>query len=197
MAAGLLALLAILIYLMRIHRTVAYCVAVLSVIEVVVFSGSHRPSFDLASIRDPADVFLASRTDDDYRIMRTRYPNRAMSTGADDIWGYDPLVIRRYAEFMAYTQGLNPNGITSDIVFRRTHPLFSMLRCRYVFLPNGGVLELKNPMPHVCLVKDWVIGKTEMKFLQQWNMAISIRGGLSFLNLRLFQNLLIRAKKVK
>jgi hypothetical protein len=89
--------------------------------------------------------FLAERPGD-YRILMTLGENTAMSLGALDMWGYDAVVPRRYAQFMAFTQGLNPDAATKDLLFTRLDPLFAMLRWRYAFeYDKDGNLKGSQP----------------------------------------------------
>ena len=73
-----------------------------------------------------------------------------MLTGRYDVWGYDPGVLRRYAEFMTFTQGGDPDHAGEYLRFLlpapgggapklRLHRLYAMLRLRYVFVPEKDV----------------------------------------------------------
>jgi hypothetical protein len=64
-------------------------------------------------------------------------------------------VSQRYAEFIAFTQGINPDQVTQNVLFHRLDPLYAMLRLRYAFVPQDGqlnIVESPNPMEHVQLV---------------------------------------------
>jgi hypothetical protein len=97
-----------------------------------------------------------------YRILNPLNPNSAMSWGNEDLWGLDPGVLMRYAEFMAFTQGLNPDNVNQDLGFSRPHRLYSMLRCRhvYIYMPNtNGVKEFaakeRALVPRLQLIDDY------------------------------------------
>ncbi len=86
-----------------------------------------------------------------------------MSAGLYDLWGYDPGVLKRYAQFMSYTQGHKPDDATQYIEFSRFHKLYKMLRGRYIIIPDGNstqIEEIQNVMPRLQLIQDWVV-KTE------------------------------------
>src|SRR5262249_37466674 len=88
-------------------------------------------------------------------------PNSAMSLGVPDLWGYDASVVRRYAEFVAWSQGGDPNKATQDVNFASIDPLFAMVRLRYVLLSqtgNSGLFEVgTSPLPHVLFVSKYRI----------------------------------------
>ena len=60
------------------------------------------------SPESPALGKFVSSIQSDARILNLWKPNSALSFKAFDIWGYDPGVPKRYAEFIAFTQGENP-----------------------------------------------------------------------------------------
>ncbi len=103
--------------------------------------------------------------------------NNVVPAGANGISGYDPLVPRRYAEFMFYSEGLNPDD--ADMVLpvwpiKKVSPMWRLVRLRYVFTNDqfnsvlytpdnranmlpAGVVFPKEPgdLPHVLLVDEW------------------------------------------
>ncbi|PYL62878.1 MAG: hypothetical protein DMF24_02370, partial [Verrucomicrobia bacterium] len=95
----------------------------------------------------------------DYRIMNVANPNSAMLIGAQDMWGYEATVVRRYAEFMTWSQGGDPDQTMSYVKFVRYDPLFAMLRLRYVLGQRGNQLEIGDaaeaPMSHLQLVSSY------------------------------------------
>ena len=83
-----------------------------------------------------------------------------MMMGSKDLWGYDPGVLNRYAEFMAFTQGRNPETATEYQEFPRIHPLFKMLRNRYVPISEEGKMgfeEIPSVLSRLELIQDWVL----------------------------------------
>jgi len=127
----------------------------LAVIEIFFFASGVRATFDSTSVASMAvKKFLATQPGD-IRILNVFNPNGALALGAQDLWGNDPGVVRRYAEFMGFTQGVNPDAVTQYIAFRRLDPLYALLRLRFAFVPQGGsvqVLEETNSMERVQLV---------------------------------------------
>jgi hypothetical protein len=138
-------------------------IVLLGVAEMFLFARAARPTFDSASVINQDEISFLDQHPGDYRIINRFNPNSAMSTGASDLWGYDASVVRRYAEFVAWSQGGDPDSATQDVNFKWADPLYSMLRLRYVLLPQPGnfqAFEIETPpMPHVQLVSKYRIAK--------------------------------------
>ncbi len=153
-SSGICALLGIIFFLMRFSRRAVYLLVLLAVGEILYFAKGLRPTFELRSAHMPETAQLSAEKGD-YRLLNLVNPNTAMSHNIGDIWGYDPGVLRRYAEFMTFTQGGDPDKATQYVQFSRYHKLYKMLRCRYIIGFGQGkiqVLEFKDPMPRVCLI---------------------------------------------
>jgi len=56
------------------------------------------------------------------------------------------------AEFVAWSQGADPDKATQDVNFKWADPLFAMFRLGYIFLPQPGnfrVFDVETPpLPH-------------------------------------------------
>jgi hypothetical protein len=95
----------------------------------------------------------------DYRLLWLNPDDTSDSgyiLGAPTIWGNDPFVLRRYAEFIAFTQGENPDEVTQYVTIRNLSPLYALIRCRFVLAPASGhelrVYENSRILPRVLLV---------------------------------------------
>ena len=133
----------------------------LALVEVFTFARILNPSFNLPehyvrtgvnAVRD----YLASRPGD-YRILLLTNPNAVMAIGAQNIWGYGSTPLKRYIEFMGFTQGVDPDAANQYVPFRSLHRLYSMLRCKYAFVPGANglqVVETVDAMPRVSLISD-------------------------------------------
>jgi hypothetical protein len=130
-AAVLLALSGVL-FLSRYSRYWLLAACFLGVVELIVFARSSLVTFDLARTRYAYVQKLLKETPGDYRIFHSLNPNSAMSLGAYDIMGDDPGMLRRYAEFLAFSQGDDPDEVQQNVPIRHIPPAFAMLRCRYV-----------------------------------------------------------------
>jgi hypothetical protein len=144
----------------RFSRWVCYIIAFLAIMEVCVFARGSLVYFDSASFQPSVIKEFAGKHADDYRILYLDNPNSAMSLGVQNIWGYDPGVPKRYAEFMTFTQGLDPDYASQYVNFRRFHSLYSMLRCRH-FLSGKDksltVTDTGTSMQRLVLIGDWKV----------------------------------------
>jgi hypothetical protein len=94
----------------------------------------------------------------DYRVLDIPYPNNGFLLGAPDFGGDNPAVLRRYAEFIYFTQMGDPDHVTQVLPIRAPVPIYSMLRFRYAFIRSGPGLFVEEsktpPLPHLLLVSD-------------------------------------------
>ncbi|MDD5351053.1 MAG: hypothetical protein PHQ12_12645 [Chthoniobacteraceae bacterium] len=140
-------------------RPALWILAALAVAEPFGFSLHTRETFDVRTIAPDALRGFIKDHPGDYRTLNLlpSGPNSAMSLGTFDMWGADPGAVRRYAEFMTWTQGGNPDDATQYVPFGKIDPLYAMLRFKYGFqLSNQrgiGIFESPaEPMAHVQIV---------------------------------------------
>jgi hypothetical protein len=72
----------------------------------------------------------------------TLHPNLGMVLGRDEIWGYDQLPLRRWAELAAWTQGRPPEGAG---LYQRLEPSprLALLRLRHFLVEGRPPLALR------------------------------------------------------
>jgi hypothetical protein len=76
-----------------------------------------------------------------------------MSIGVEDVSGDDPSVLLRYAQFLAFTQGIDPDSAQQLIPVQKKNSLLQLLRCRFLFLSRDSrVIEMPKPLPHFLLI---------------------------------------------
>ena len=159
LGAGVCVLLGILLILGRRDQRALVAVVALGLTEMIVFACGARATFDAATIVNADEKRFLDEHPGDYRIMNVVNPNSAMLIGGQDLWGYDATVVRRYAEFMTWTQGGDPREAMSYVKFVQFDPLFAMLRQRFVFAQQGDKLEMAEapvpPMPHLQLISKY------------------------------------------
>ena len=159
-AAGSCLIVAGLLFLLRSSRRVVYVMILLAVIEMFTFARMNRPTFAYDDLKISQFKAFFKAHPGDYRILNFVNANTAMSTGAQDIWGYGPVAMGRYVQFMAWTQGADPDKATTYLKINQYHPLFKMLRLRYVFTAGDKgvtVQEYEDWMPRISLVQDWKV----------------------------------------
>src|SRR5581483_2716237 len=111
------------------HRAIPAILALL-VVEMLWFAHGVRPSFDSAGAINGEEISFLKAHPGDYRVLNQLNPDSAMSIRVPEFWGYDASVVRRYAEFVAWSQGKDPDRATQDVTFRWADPLYAMLRLR-------------------------------------------------------------------
>jgi hypothetical protein len=157
-AAAVCALLGIILFAARYNARALFGVIPLAVAEMLVFASNARPISDSSVIVNAEEKNFLAEHPGDYRIMNVNNPNTAMIIGAYDLWGYDATVMRRYAEFMTWTQGGDPNGAMSYVKLVQFDPLFAMLRERYVFAQQSGKFEMEEApvvLAHLQLISNY------------------------------------------
>jgi len=154
-AAATMGVLGMLLWMLGKSAWIPRLILAIAVSEMFCFARGLRDTFDSTSPAPaPVREFLAAHPGD-IRILNPLNPNSALALDAQDLWGGDPGVVRRYAEFIGFTQGINPDQVTQDVPFRQLDSLYAMLRLRYAFVPQDGrlqVMEASNPMERVQLV---------------------------------------------
>lgn len=122
----------------RRHPRALMAITALAVVEMLVFVRSSLATFPMDDALDtPAAAFLRSKPGGDYRVLNTANPNLAMAIGARDIWGYDPGVLLRYAEWLHATQGNDPDDADQMLTFHGLPAIYGpLLRCRYELTPQ-------------------------------------------------------------
>jgi hypothetical protein len=159
-AGATITIVALLLWWLRRWRPALGLLLALAVVELFVFARLSLDHFDLEETVNPAIKRFLEQHPGDFRIANLDTPNTALSLCAQDVWGYEPGVVLRYAQLLAFARGLRPDQavlLTAlDNAFRLDHPLLNMLRCRFVFTLENGQLaihERTNYLPHVLLVQ--------------------------------------------
>ena len=169
-AAGTTFIVGGLAYLQRSSPRVIYILVLLAIVEMFVFGRLNRPTFSYQDLGISQLKGFYATHPGDYRVLSFINPNTAMSTGAQDIWGYGPVAMGRYVQFMAWTQGSDPDKATTYLKINQYHPLFKMLRLRYVFTPEEKgvrVREYEDWMPRISLVHDWKVAGSRDEIFQE------------------------------
>ncbi len=158
--SGMLVVLTLLLFLVRSSEKAVYAIVFLAIAEIFLFARASRATFDLTALRQPETEKFLAKHQGDYRILNTRHPNSAMSMGLKDVWGYDSVVLRRYAEFITFTQGYAAADATQYVKFSKFPELYGMLRCRFAFVPGMGKTEIiqnNNIMPRLKLIHEYMV----------------------------------------
>jgi len=157
--SGVAALVTIALVLCSGSRRWGYALALLSIIQLVSFSRTMVTTFSLSDAYPPSLRAWYNAHPGDFRILPFGFPyNSAIGLGAYDIWGYDPVVQRRYSEVITASQNINANLATMYIQFKHPSTLFGVLGCRYVLSNTpDGVIEfpIRDALPGALIVYNY------------------------------------------
>ncbi len=144
MTAGILLVVAMLLYARSFHQGAAVALAIVGLGEMFWFANSTLATFSLAETVPTSVHDFLSAHPGDYRILELPDPNAAIAIGAEDIWGYDPMVLGRYSQFVTFSQGGNPEDADMYVNFSRITPMLGLLRLKYVFRNQVVVSETEK-----------------------------------------------------
>ncbi|MFB3896339.1 MAG: hypothetical protein ACE14V_08560 [bacterium] len=144
-------------------------IGLLTIGEIVVFAYSSQPTFDLSTLKYSGLDSIKPLIATDNRILNIPKSNADMVSGLYDIWGNQPLILRRYAEYIAYTQGGALDRLSPQMKFTNFGALY-LLRCQYILLTAEKpieYLELKPEkiLPRTLLIQKYRILKTRDEIL--------------------------------
>jgi hypothetical protein len=90
-------------------------------------------------------------------------PNDAILYGYNNIEGYDPLILKRYLDYLNKSQGTPQfsEAVSVQYVDRLDNNLIRMLNLKYAVQANGKVLELPEALPRAFMVRQAVALPTE------------------------------------
>ncbi len=118
--------------LWRRARSPRWAVALLVVgcLEVFIFAATHRGRVDHEALRVVRMQSQIARLGPDERFFWAVADNRAVPVRGQSIWGYDPVMLARYAEFVARTQILDGGPLDLTVAYpSQFHPLYGLMRC--------------------------------------------------------------------
>jgi hypothetical protein len=148
-------------FLRRAGRIGAYALVCVGLVELVGFAHDCRGTFNLRAILPTSEERAVAAHLDGARLFNiTARSDAGMLGGWDDIWGYDSFQPGRYTEFMAFTQGKDPDAAVDDLQLTHWHPLYSMLRCRFVIVPGPAgdqAREVPGALGRLVLVRDFKV----------------------------------------
>lgn len=152
-----------------------YGLALLAVLELGAFSRLARGLMSTGA-QYPERWRAVLRADPgDYRVLHdwSVHPNVAMRLGLYDLMGYSQLSLKRYAEFIAASQGADAGRVERYPPVNVLPKVFSMLRLRYVLKdPRRPPQRAAGDMPRLNLLQDYQVipGKEE-------RLAVLLRPG--------------------
>ncbi|MBW1685457.1 MAG: YfhO family protein [Deltaproteobacteria bacterium] len=165
LAAGMAGLL----WLARSRRWALRLVVAVGVMELLVFAYANRGAQRVEILRHRLPVLVETyeRAGTNRVLEARRGTNVAMRTGGYNLWGYDPITLVRYEEFIAFTQGREVAAMNNigGKPPNRVHPLLAMLRLEFRVKISAEVDEHPRPLPRFLLLgKHRVLSNRETIF---------------------------------
>jgi hypothetical protein len=139
-------------------RRAAWVFAALMALDSVWFAWPTLASFALRETVYPPIADVLRQNPGDYRTLNLVNPGANMGLRSEGLWGNDPFVLKRYAEFMFFTQGLNPATANQYLPLQRNSPLLALLRGRVVFAPNDKGIAVQ-PLQEQVFPRFFVVTK--------------------------------------
>jgi len=127
-------------------------------LEMITFAWTHFTTLRKEQTMRPGLRAIVAAHPGDYRVLEGT--DNGFLTGAPDLLGNDPGVLKRYAEFIEFSQGRDPDKAGQLTEIRSLSPLYAMLRLRYVQSnPERGarIYEARSPMDRVQLISHYQV----------------------------------------
>jgi hypothetical protein len=167
----MLLLVSLLLYLLGYSRRWLYALALLTALDVFLFAQHSRVVTRMEAEYPDAWSQAVEKKPGDYRVLHIGLParNAVMYAGAQDVWGYSPLIMTRYFKLTDHFWKITTWGSTLDpkqMLIR--NPILALFRCRYIFLNDRDKTILTIPeTPRLRLVSDWVLSTDPEKVFQK------------------------------
>lgn len=132
----------------RIRFAAIYLLLPVALVELVIFVSSvHTTVESQPSVSAQWIKTIRSRPENS-RVIGINEHNMGMWFGYNDVWGYDPGVLKRYAELVTFSQGHDPDTASQNLQFSKTHfNIFPLLRVSGVLFDNPGQPMISTPAP--------------------------------------------------
>jgi hypothetical protein len=167
--------------LLRLAARFSFVLAAITVAELYIFAASilARGPMYLPYPSNWTAATLESSHDSRMLHPTLEFPNTAMLYNYDDVYGYDPVTLKRYADYVAATQDQDPDRVNfvTQIMRLKYPKLFQLLRCEYVFFTRDAldankqrirvpeILRVDSPLPHLLLMQKFAIGRSRAEVL--------------------------------
>ena len=144
-----------LLFFSRMSQKTIYCLGILAMAEMVVFAHGIRGGFDIRETRFQELAEFGQTLSPEVRVHNQSSPNSGIAHGLQDVWGYDPFILKRYAEYIYASQGKNPDNASYTMQFEKYNKMIRMLRCRYIIGYKGSecnIIDAGAVLPRALIV---------------------------------------------
>jgi len=158
-SSGILMLLLGGLFFIKNHLWRSRLVWLMVVADLMIFAWPQARFFPTATVEYPGIAQFLKGHPGDYRNLNLINKDSNILMKAEGIWGLDPVLLKRYGEFMAFSQGINPDKATIDIPVVQNSYLFKLLRGRYAFVPTQQGIQVallhEDVLPRFLVVSDY------------------------------------------
>lgn len=158
-AAGTCALLALLVLAARRGSWMAIALVIAGVLELGVFARVHRGTATIAMMDGPAAAVVYDADPGDYRVLMRDTFNAPLTARGYGVWGYDALILERYAQFFGHSVGYRSRVVDTFLPHIRYRPLHRIVRCKYVVFADEhhrAPREFADPLPRFLIVHNTI-----------------------------------------
>jgi len=125
-------------------------IPVLCIVELAIFAAPLAQSIPISKTKDEALAAFLKENPGDYRSL-FGFETQYIGMQAEGLWGYNPVLIRRYAELLFHSQGYDPDTVSADINIRKSARTWDLLRVKYAMTKNAagitGMQQIGMPFP--------------------------------------------------
>ncbi len=160
-AGGLLAVAGLALLLARGREGWRWLPLAMLPLEMVVFAHANFATSHLGDLVQAPVAKYISGHPGDYRVLNPERANSGYFEGVPDMWGNDPTLLKRYSEFITFSQGGNPDHAGQYANFSLLPRAFALVRFKYAFTPNpakAGTYSLnysESPLPRALLMSNY------------------------------------------
>jgi hypothetical protein len=144
--------------LLRRQPRAAWLLMALGIMEPMIFAYQSIEAVAVEKLKYRPLAEVLKNNPGDYRTLNLINPMANVTLRSENLWGYDPLPLKRYAELMCASQGVNPDMAGQYLSFRQNSPIFALLRGRLAFVPGEkgmSVQPLQEPFPRFFIVSKY------------------------------------------
>lgn len=108
------------------------------ILDLFTFGMRFMVTFDGRSVSWDRGVVNFLRQDKEpFRVVAPEMAvNSGTAAGIETLGGYDAIMVKRYSEFINFSQGLEPNAVNPWVTINKTNKLTDLLNAKYLVLPS-------------------------------------------------------------
>ncbi|MBF0548376.1 MAG: hypothetical protein HQM08_28330 [Candidatus Riflebacteria bacterium] len=144
--------------------------ALLVILEICIFAGPTLEFFDISLEKNIELKNFVSEKGNEYRFALPN-PVKAMTWNVLDVNGDDPFSPKRYSEFLAFSQDLDPDSRTTGYYFLCS-PLLRLASCKYFVQsasPTLHIREISNVLPRALILHNWKTMKNREEIFAEFS----------------------------